>query len=275
MKEKLKIRNTEFKYKNIEACNRLRNKGIIGLTSYRDEYLKLKPIYKLEFIKNFIYILSLYKDEEVLTLMKYYEIGEDVTNYFVYINDIYEGLDKYVANSKYIVPYEVMMQSYIKYSESFFMIKLSEKMGFDLNKISSKTYRQEKNGNLPEDFLEFKDYLNEFKVMVNNENPGIALAIKERSIASSLKKHIRYHTKIYFYNLYHTLLDFNKEINHNEIDEPDFKWKFYDLYELLILDKEELKADIDSELNYGDPGNRRFKIKRVEGQILRCDNFVP
>jgi len=63
------------------------------------------------------------------------------------------------------------------------------------------------------------------------------------------------------------LLDFNKE-GIGTVYEPDFKFYFYDLLELLLKDQSLLKNDKDTQLKYGDFESRRFKIKRVERLVL-------
>ena len=67
--------------------------------------------------------------------------------------------------------------------------------------------------------------------------------------------------------LVYMLLDFNKE-GIGTVYEPDFKFYFYDLLELLLKDQSLLKNDPDTQLKYGDLESRRFKIKRVERLVL-------
>lgn len=88
------------------------------------------------------------------------------------------------------------------------------------------------------------------------------------SVVKSIRKVVNFPHKIDFSNLYVQLKGDNKIIDINNFFESDFKCEFYDLLEILVRDKSILNNSKIAQLNYGDIGNRRFKIKRVEKLIL-------
>lgn len=268
MKENLSLINKELKAKYLFNLESLRSKLIKEFPKYREEYFLMKPIEKYDIISQVIGTACMFNDKEILSLIESYGYGEDVTKYFASIYDTFRELEDCFEISKYLIPFETVIGFYRIYSDTLIKVHVIKELRLDFGKYMNKVRRQEKNGNVPEVFKDLLDYQNEIKALYEREAKGLSIPINPKYVASTAKKYAGYHRKIYFQNLYKSLLDFNIKAELVEIHEPDFKCEFYELFKILERNQALFEKDYDKELGYGDPENCRYKIKRVEYLIL-------
>jgi hypothetical protein len=268
MKEGLKAINKEYKQELISSLNLDRVQIIQNWKNDGEEILKLEPIEKLIALYQNLPTLSMFTDNEVLSLLESFGITKDTTKYFVSIEDFFKPLDEFQETHNYSYLYMFIWFYYNDYSLNFFKKKLDSDFNLDLNKKIAKVIRQEKNGNLHEKFGVQKNKFKQFKELINEEMTDYKFPFDGQSVISPIRKVISFPHKIVFFNLYMQLKEFNENIDINNFHEPDFKCEFYDLLEILFRDKSILNNSDDAQLNYGNLGNRRFKIKRVERLIL-------
>ncbi len=268
MKEKLKDMNNEYKEKLISSLNMDRVQIITYWKNNREEILKLNPIQKFIRLYRDLPTLSMYRDNEVLSLLESFGITKLTTKFFVPIEDFFKLLDEFQETHNYYYLYITTWFYYNAYSLNFFRNQLAFDFGLDLKKITAKVKRQEKNGNLHVAFEPLKNRHKEIKELINQEMPDHKFPFDGGSIIKSTGKVTNFPHKIYFYNLYMQQKSNNLDMGIFKFNEPDFKCEFYDLLSILLRDKSILNDGIEEQLKYGEPGSRRFKIKRVERLIL-------
>jgi len=268
MKEGLKAINCEYKQKLINSLNLDRVQIIQNWKNDREKILKFEPIEKFIYLYRYLPTISMYTDNEVLLLLESFGITKLTTKFFVSIEDFFRLLDEFQETHNYSYLYMFIVSYYNDYSLNFFRNRLAYDFKLDLKKISDKVIRQEKNGNLHEKFGAHKNKFKQFKELINEEMTDYKFPFDGQSVIKPIRKVISFPHKIIFFNLYMQLKEFNENIDINNFHEPDFKCEFYDLLEILFRDKSILNNSKDAQLNYGNLGNRRFKIKRVERLIL-------
>ncbi len=268
MKNKLKAINDEYKQNLINSLNLERDKIVEFLKENQEKLLKLNQIERFIELYPFFSTLSMYTDDEVLRLIESFGMTKLTTKFFVPIEDFFKLLDEFQKTHKYYYLNKVIWFYYQLYSSYFFKKQIAIDFGIDLKKIIDKTKRQEKNGNLPEGFKPLRYKIKKTDEFLELEMKDFKFPFDGYSIINSIRKVLNFPHKIDFANLYKLLKEENKEIDSTNFIESDFKCEFYDLLEILVRDKSILNNSINAQLNYGEIGNSRFKIKRVERLIL-------
>ena len=245
----------------------LREKCINDLKTIQTHGSHLNKTQTFTYIYHLVAELSFFNDDEVLEVLSGFGITKLTTKFFQPFGEFFESLDLVCKNSKFLCPYETIWGFYKSHNQSFFKIQLSTDLGLNLSKITKKVNRQENNNTIPDEisnlYKDIKVSDRFFKSEISYYNSGL----KEKNTTNSIFHQLRFSHKVDYRNLYNMLLDFNKE-GIGTVYEPDFKFYFYDLLELLLKDQSLLKNDPDTQLKYGDLESRRFKIKRVERLVL-------
>lgn len=211
--------------------------------------------------------LSFFIDDEVLEVLSGFGITKLTTKFFKPYGEFFESLNILHKESKFLYPSETIWGFYKSHNLSFFIIQLGIDLGLSLSEIANKVNRQENNNSFPDEISNFYKDMKVSDRLFKSEIPYYKSGLKEKNTTNSILHQIKFSHKVDYWNLYNMLLDFNKEGIGN-VYEPDFKFYFYDLLELLLKDQSLLKNDSDTQLKYGDLESRRFKIKRVERLLL-------
>jgi len=266
MRELIHEMNHAYKEKIVKDIDR-RNKIIIdNLSNLSGEIQKLRPFKKWVILQHVMPVLFLNNDNGVISLLKSFGIVKYTPKFFTPINNFFEELDKYQQKSKFVLRYEVIWICYHGYAKEFFRKQLFYDLGLNLNKMLVKASRDEKRVGLHPILEELYDASKKVKDFVKNEAPEIRSTIFDESLGKSVKKQINFPHKVELYNLYQLSLYWNKEAKLIEIHEPDFKYDFHDLLEIVIIDRDILNETHDTLATY--KTERREKIKRVERLIL-------
>jgi len=111
---------------------------------------------------------------------------------------------------------------------------------------------------------------NQMIEFIEENYPTIKYYKNKKNMTNAAIHTALYSHKICLYNLYDSLLEFNKKagyLDHNTVG--DFKVFFYDLLFILLPDTSILKKYDDEDLTYGETNNTRFKKKKIKSLILR------
>ena len=267
MKNNLIKINNDF-YQNLsKEMIVLRQKCINDLKMIQTHDSHLKKTQTFARIYHLVAELSFFIDDEVLEVLSGFGITKLTTKFFKPYGEFFESLNILHKKSKFLYPSETIWGFYKIYSLSFFKIQLSTDLGLNLSKITKKVNRQENNNTIPDEISNLYKDIKVSDRLFKSEIPYYKSGLKEKNTTNSIFHQLRFSHKVDYWNLYNMLLDFNKE-GIGTVYEPDFKFYFYDLLELLLKDQSLLKNDDETQLKYGDFESRRFKIKRVERLVL-------
>ncbi|GAB4161423.1 MAG: hypothetical protein Tsb0033_18820 [Winogradskyella sp.] len=220
-----------------------------------------------------IFTLSLFDDKEILDLMKTLEVGEDVTQYFLNLEDLYKSVLRFTEKSKFNWNIRDIMGIYYPYRASIIMHEFWLDLGNtqnDMDTFLRGLTLREKKGKLYDYELNQRNLLEEVLKLSDETNLDTLRPRIDRGLSHGFRKIMNFSHKFTYYNMYYQSFKLNKNIFTSANIESDFKVDFFDLADLTIMDKKILwgKEGEDLELTYGPPGNRRFKIKRVEQLFL-------
>ncbi|MCA0132615.1 hypothetical protein [Winogradskyella alexanderae] len=263
---------------NIAYLNFKRSELLLHWKGFAEDYLKLQPGEKLMNLNADIIIFSVFNDNEVLDLMTNLKVSSSVTNYFIDGEQTSKMVKQFIDSSKFEWDFHNIMSIFNIYSYAFFSNKLredSEISDTDLNNHLLGIHRREIKGKLTREEQVLKNTFNKIESEANAENEDYKLLRAKNGLRSIVKKAYNFPHKLQFHLMYIHDLERNKELIGDSFNESDYKCEFFDLVNLLIRDKEILwgKEGDDLELTYGPPGNRRFKIKRVEQLFLNLSDF--
>ena len=267
MKNNLIKINNDF-YENLsKEMIVLRQKCIndLKMIQTHDSHLKKTQIFVR--IYHLVAELSFFNDDEVLEVLSGFGITKLTTKFFQPFGEFFESLNILHKKSKFLYPSNIIWSFYKSHNLSFFKIQLSTDLGLNLSKITKKVNRQENNNSFPDEISNLYKDIKVSDRLFKSEIPYYKSGLKEKNTTNSIFHQLRFSHKVDYWNLYNMLLDFNKE-GIGTVYEPDFKFYFYDLLELLLKDQSLLKNDDETQLKYGDFESRRFKIKRVERLVL-------
>ncbi len=265
-KENLKLINADHKNQWKKLYFDMRPRLIELFNELNEEYLKADNLNKYYMIHEMIYYLSFYKDKEVLELLGKYNLTLFTQRVFIDHEQLFDALEKHEANSSFLFPFEMIVMMFNDYSKSIVKDAICKDLDIDAIKIAQKVHRQFKDGNKPELLEEYVKRVKLLKSTADKEN--VFFRLKENNPFTSATHEQKFPHIMPFKNLYYALLDFNQQVCSN-LDESNFKVEFYNLMELILRDKAILNNNKDAQLNYGELGNTRFKIKRVESLFLR------
>jgi hypothetical protein len=221
-----------------------------------------------------IFYLSLVKDEAITDLLKSLKVGKLVTKFFESHDSLLRQLDDHFEKSRFNLPFNVIFASYFSYSSSFFIAQLYANFKQDLIKTFNQLKRKERNNKLSNYEIMVLEYCKNLMPSSDIDEESIKMPISKNSFISDIQKKRQYYYKAIFHNLYMILKEINEDVITSAKTENDFMADFYDLVKILLRDKSILKDDIESQLKYGKPGSRRFKIKRVKSLFIDLsDNY--
>ncbi|WP_299273428.1 hypothetical protein [uncultured Psychroserpens sp.] len=263
---------------NFEYLTDKRNRLLSDWRNFGESYLKLTPIEKIMHLGPDLFIFSMFRDSEVLDLMNKLNISFEVSKHFVDLVSLFESLQKFIMDSKFNWNIKIIMMFYYTYSFSFVSNSLYQDLGIEGN--DSKAFfrglsRREEKNKLYKDEQNILELIKfekkELKKIQSTYFPNL-----KNGFGSMLRKTMRFPHKHNFSNIYLLHYEFNQNLMTTKRVVSDFKCDFFQLADFLIRDKEVLwgKEEDDLELTYGEPGNRRFKIKRVEQLFVNLsDNY--
>ncbi|SFZ93535.1 hypothetical protein SAMN05428642_103189 [Flaviramulus basaltis] len=266
MKDKLKILNEEFKEKTFDLLQPNKSQFINHLKNHKEEYLKLNELQRFVAIGKYVDYLSFYKDDEVISVIKNLGLVKYTPKIFVCYLDIFNSLDKYQEETKYLYPYETIWGFYTLHSSSVIKEKMALDFNMDLAAIAGRVNRQINNLNFPPFLKEVIEENQNLFELIKKEIPNYKINISEKNPFTSIAHTIKYSHKNELYNLYMFLVDFNKKVGFIKFYEPDFKVEFYDLLEIVLREKSIIDYTDERIKEY--KTLRRFKIKQVERLIL-------
>jgi hypothetical protein len=263
---------------NEDYLNFRRNELLKYWKGFKEDYLRLQPGEKLMHLNADIIIFSVFNDSEVIDLMTDLEVGREVTDYFVDGEQTAKKVRRLIENSKFLWDFHNIMSIFNIYSFAFLskkLMKYCEISERELNNNLLNIHRRESKGKLNTDEQILKNTLKKIESDANAENEDYKLLRTKHGLRPIAKKAYNFPHKLQFHRMYIHDFDRNKKLMGEEFNESDFKCEFFDVVDLLIRDKEILwgKEGDDLELTYGPPGNRRFKIKRVEQLFLSLSDF--
>ncbi|WP_370391066.1 hypothetical protein [uncultured Winogradskyella sp.] len=263
---------------NIAYLNFRRKELMNYWKAFRDDYLNLLPGEKLMHLNADIIIFSVFNDTEVLDLMSKLKVGSIVTDYFVDGEKTAANVKQLIGGSEFLWDFHNIMSIFNIYSYAFLSKKLredSEISDTDFNNHLLGIHRREIKGKLSGEEQVLKNTFSKIESEANAENEDYKLLRTKNGLRSMAKKAYSFPHKLQFNQMYMHNYERNRTTLDNSFNESDYKCAFFDLVDLLIRDKEILwgKEGDDLELTYGDPGNRRFKIKRVEQLFLNLSDF--
>lgn len=255
-----------------------RNELLLYWKDFTSDYLKLRPGEKLMYLGSDIIIFSVFKDKEVFDLMEGLKVSNRVTDFFVNGEQTAEDVKQFIANSVFAWDFHNIMSIFNIYSLAFLSNKLREDSEISDNQWSNhllNVHRQEVKGKLNNDTRILRNTMIKNEKDADAKNKDWKLWRMKNGLQSVIKKIFKFPHKLQFYLMYMYDLDRNKKLLGDSFNESDYKCEFFDLVDMLIRDKEILwgKEGDDLELTYGEPGNRRFKIKRVEQLFLNLSNY--
>lgn len=275
MRNWVKRINAEFKEKTFDLLQSQRSQLINHLNNHKEEYLKLNLLRRHAEISDYVAKLSFFTDEEVKDVIKSLGLLKYTPKVFVCHLDLFNWLDKYQEESKYLYLYETIWGIYEFYSLCVIKEKMALDYRIDLSASAGRVDRQRNNKSFPQILTELVGDSKKIIDFVKKEVPGFKMNISDKNPFTSMTHQIKYSHKYELHNLYHGLANFNKELkltdfnNESEFidfNESDFKVEFYDLLEIVLREKELLNKSEEAISNY--ETLRRFKIKRVERLIL-------
>jgi len=268
--------NEKFKTKTLQQLAIDKERLLAELWQRVEIFHKLEPMDKWEELKDGIVILSVCKSCEVQDLFDELGLGKLAANYFVDAETVFKSLDVLQNRSKIKIEYWAVWECfYMQYLKLFFSKKIMQELKYDIGKEINKWSRQEKNGRLPQLFMDkFGNYI-EFIKFHEQEPEGSILPLFEGRYIYSFKKIFNHHYNIVFYIMYITLEMDNKKIQGKEFSLFQFKCDFFDLASIFFKDWKCFDDREELELTYGDPGNKRYKVKMINSRLNTCSNLVP
>ena len=264
-KELLKI-NTDYIGKINQEKQIERIETVNALNELHPDYLKMSDSLKYTLIDEYMYLLSFYKDNEVLEILNRFHLTFFTPKVFIDYKSVLKSIQKHNADSSLLFPVETIFSAYNTYSRFIVKEAICNDLDIDYTKIAEKMNRQYKAGNSPKPLVDQIDFLKQVKKLLKEQN--IHFRFKEQTPFTSICHEFKFSYKGIFRNLYDTLLELNKQIIPN-FNQADLKVEFYDLLSLILRDKSILNFNSESELLYGEPGNTRFKKKTIEHLFLR------
>jgi hypothetical protein len=266
MRNWVKSINAEFKEKTFDLLQSQRSQLINHLNNHKVVYLKLNKLQRYVAIYEYVAHLSFYTDEEVKDVIKSLGLIKYTPKVFVCHLDLFNLLDKYQEESKYLYLYETIWGYYKLYSLSVIKEKMALDFKMDLSANARKVNRQINNQSFPPILTEVIEDNKKINGFIKKEIPHYKNDISVKNPFTFMTHKVKYSHKYELRNLYHSLADFNKEAEFIDFNQSDFKVEFYELLEIVLREKELLNNSEDAISNY--KTLRRFKIKRVERLIL-------
>jgi len=273
-----KIRTTGF---NLLGSNGLdmdyllsqRKELLTDWGKFGETYLKLRPAEKMMHLGQDILLFSMFNDEDIIHLMKRLNVGQDVSKYFIDLETMFKSVQNFIEKSKFDWSTQHIMACFYSYSLAFLLNELKNDLDIDLNNFLLGLHRREKKGTLDTHEQEVLETIKLEEDLLNKKNSNLKIPRHKGSLRKMFKKPMRYPDKFNYNIMYHQNYNINVDRMINTSIISDFKCDFYDLTELTLRDKSILTNDKDSQLNYGELGNRRFKIKRVEQLFLNLSDY--
>ncbi|SDR90348.1 hypothetical protein SAMN04515667_0950 [Formosa sp. Hel1_31_208] len=266
MKEALKKLNKKFKEQELQRLANEREGLIHALENLKEDYLKINDLQKFVLIAENVFKLSFYKDDEVIEVVKSFGLLKYTPNVFINNTDFFQALDGYQEQVEYLYPYELVWGFYERYSSSVIKEKIALDLKIDLSDVGRKVNRQINNLNFPPILRDVIDDLKKLADLLKTEIPNYKMPLSDTNPLTSVMHIINYAHKNELYNLYHFLIDFNRELNFIDVDEGDFKFEFYALLEILYRTKGQLNNSEKAKANYYN--ERQFRVAHVNRNIL-------
>ncbi|WP_298898224.1 hypothetical protein [uncultured Psychroserpens sp.] len=273
-----KIRTTSFNLLgsnglDIEYLFTQRKELLTDWANFTESYLKLTSADKMMYLGQDILLFSMFNDEEVMNIMKRLNVGKNVTKYFIDLEAIFQSVQNFIEKSKFNWSTKHIMACYYAYSLAFMLNELKQNLDIDLNNFLLGLHRREEKDALDKYEQSVLESIQLEQDLLDKKNENLKIPRYEDGLRKLYKKAMRYAYKFNYNNMYCMNYNINLDVMEDKRAVSDFKCDFYDLAEITLRDKTILKNDEDSVLNYGEPGNRRFKIKRVEQLFLNLSDY--
>ena len=269
-KDVMKKHNKEYLETLYPTLLEKKRKGLEKLINDKKAIVQLNPIRQYIVFTLLLKDILHHKDSEVIECLNSFGLTKHTHKVFKDFSTTFKQLNIFQDYSEFLFPYKTTFG----FLELHLINKLKEEVAYDLNidlfKIAKKNSRKEKNGSLPFMFDDLFFKTNQMSQFIEENYPTIKYYKNKKNMTNASFHTTLYSHKICLYNLYDSLLEFNKKagyLDHNTVG--DFKVFFYDLLFILLPDTSILKKYDDEDLTYGETNNTRFKKKKIESLILR------
>lgn len=239
--------------------------------NFTEVYLKLTPAEKMIHLGQDLLIFSMFNDEEVLSLMTRLGVGKKVKSYFIDLESMFKSVQDFIKNSKFNWNSQYIMACYYAYSLAFMLNELKDDLDINLNNFLLGVNRREEKDKLDKFEQEVLETIKSEEYLLDKNHENIEIPRHKGSLRKMFKKPMRYPDKFNYNIMYYQNFKINNMVNKRTISK--YKCEFYDLVELTLRDKSILTNDEDSQLQYGEIDNCRFKKKRVEQLFLNLSDY--
>jgi len=266
--DELKILNQEWRDNYLTNLHRDKTRILNEIIESQNEIKSYSAIDKFNFFLENIFELSLFKDNEVISVLNFCGVGPLVTDSFVNVVEVFDKLEEYYDKSIYQLPYTFIWDYYEAYSKIFFANQLISQFKLKLSEELDKIRRQESISNVDETLVSEFDKLKDINNISNKDNLDLRILISEKYISSSIRKLFKMPHKIIMYNLLITLKDNSMASPIQDKDLDKFYSSFYDLMEILSRDIVYLWDDTeDRDVRSAYDSDNSFKAKRVKSLL--------
>ena len=263
-KKQVEKMNAEFRDIELQQLEKNLPHILETLEELHESYESSNAIQKYILIHQHIYELSFYDSNSVKDILIKYKLNEILPKLFVDTRILLDELYTHERISNHIFSLKEIYLLYKEYSKLTVKRQLALQLGIDIVKVAEKMNRQYKNNNSPELLIELTEESLKIKEILNSE--GVKFNFKENTPFTSFTHGFNFPHKVIFRNLYDILLEINKEHSYIK-NESDFKVEFYNLLDIILIDKTILKDEEIAQINYYN--YRSFKTKRINSILFR------
>mgnify|MGYP001420707982 CR=1 FL=1 len=150
--------NQEKQIERIETVN--------ALNELHPDYLKMSDSLKYLLIDEYMYLLSFYKDNEVLEILNRFHLTFFTPKVFIDYKSVLKSIQKHNADSSLLFPVETIFLAYNAYSRFIVKEAICNDLDIDYTKIAEKMNRQYKAGNSPKPLVDQIDFLKQVKKLL-------------------------------------------------------------------------------------------------------------
>ena len=260
--------NKKYCLDYIELIAKRNTEVMKDLISNKEQHLLSSKEVRLVFFLKYIYPVAVSENNESkLKLLLDVGVGKRTSKYFINIKEVIGKLEDLEKTTKFIFNFQEILTYFEFYCSMFFTKKVSMSLsGSNLIKeAATKLQRKERDrekANKPEEESEFNSAMKTVKSYFDELFIAMEVDSRKDNVYSNMMRNINYPYKIFYKALYQFMYTANKTYHpHNKFNQTDFKVFFYDLLEIIIINKDLLNDNHEESGVH--PTIREFKKKRV------------